>query len=178
MKIVVVGGSSSNVGKTTIACRLLSRLPWDERWAAMKVSVTKQACETRVRLYQRDEEDNRHKDTGRLLDAGAACVVWVTVWRPRVRSGLAAGLQTVRSLDVDGVVIESTSAGIELSRIDTSWFVAGRLPWKPWAYRHLQRADHVLQCDAPTETTGGTARTAVPPVVTENDGMAVRIATR
>ncbi len=144
MRIVVVGGSSTNVGKTTLACQLLQSVPSDEAWAAMKVSVHGRECPTRVAVCSGRDDDERHTDTQRLLDAGARFVVWVTVWRPHVRQGLAAGLRALRRLPVQGVVIESTSAGIELRRIAASWFVAGTQPWKPWAWRHLVRADAVV----------------------------------
>ena len=141
---MVVGGSSSKIGKTTLACCLLRRTPQGERWCAMKVSVCEGERPTRLRVCLPGYEDTRHADSGRLLAAGACAVIWVTVWRPCVRSALAAGLRAVRAQAPDGVVIESTSAGIELQHIDESWFVAGRQPWKPWAVRHLRRANHVV----------------------------------
>jgi molybdopterin-guanine dinucleotide biosynthesis protein len=144
VRIVVVGGSSSNVGKTTLAYRLLRTTPRGERWCALKVSVYEGDRPTTILVRQPGDGDPRHADSGRLLAAGACTVVWVTVWRSRVRSGLAAGLRAVRACAPDGVVIESTSAGIELRHIHESWFVAGRQPWKPWAVRHLRRADHVI----------------------------------
>jgi hypothetical protein len=79
-----------------------------------------------------------------LLEAGACCVVWVTVNRARVRNGLALGLAAARQRKPATIVFESTSAGIELRRIDDSWFVAGEGQSKPWARRHQLRADHVL----------------------------------
>jgi hypothetical protein len=68
----------------------------------------------------------------------------VTVSRPQIRLGLAAGLRAMRALCPDVGVIESTSAGIQLRRIDQSWFIAGEGEWKPWAHRHRDRADRVL----------------------------------
>ena len=144
MKVVVVGGSASNVGKTTLAARLIRQSAAAAPTVALKVSVRETRCETRVLvLGPGDEAEHRH-DTGRLLAAGAACVVWVTVSRHAVRSGLALGLAAVRRLGPATVVVESTSAGIELQRITDSWFVAGEGEWKPWADRHRVRADHVV----------------------------------
>jgi hypothetical protein len=57
---------------------------------------------------------------------------------------LAAGLWSARQERCSTLVIESTSAGIELKRIEESWFVAGSGAWKPWAFRHRDRADHVV----------------------------------
>jgi hypothetical protein len=57
---------------------------------------------------------------------------------------LALGLSAARVLRPATLVIESTSAGIQLRRISDSWFVAGDGDWKPWADLHRQRADHVI----------------------------------
>jgi hypothetical protein len=145
VRIIVVGGSASRVGKTALACALVRR----ERQpcTAMKVSVTERDVATRVSI-ERAVANERHGDTGRLLDAGASAVVWVTVSRRRVREGLAAGLLRARALRAQVVVIESTSAGIHLRRCESSWFVAGSGPWKPWAAEHRDRATHVVMSSA------------------------------
>ncbi len=144
MKIVVVGGSASNVGKTTLAAQLIRQHAARAPTVAVKVSVREKPCETTVLTLRPGEEVEHRRDTGKLLDAGAQCVVWVTVFRPSVRSGLARGLAMARRLRPSTVVVESTSAGIELHHINDSWFVAGEGDWKPWADRHRQRADHVV----------------------------------
>jgi hypothetical protein len=143
VRIVVVGGSASNVGKTTLAVHLLRAEPAAAK-VALKVSVREKPCDLRVLvLTAGDAAEHRH-DTDRLLAAGATHVVWVTVTRPSVRAGLAAGLRAVRALRPEVVVIESTSAGIEMRGAVDSWFVAGDGPWKPWAERHRVRAHHTL----------------------------------
>jgi hypothetical protein len=144
MTVVVVGGSASNVGKTTLAARLIGRHAARGRTVAVKVSVREQTCETTVLTLRPGDDAEHRRDTGKLLAAGAACVVWVTVSRGAVRAGLARGLAAARRLRPDSVVFESTSAGIELRRIDDSWFVAGPGEWKPWADEHRRRADHVV----------------------------------
>ncbi len=147
MKIVVVGGSASNVGKTTLAARLVREHAANAPTVAMKVSVREKPCETTLITLRPGEEVDHRRDSGTLLDAGARCVVWVTVQRPAVRTGLARGLAAARRLRPATIVVESTSAGIELRRIDDSWFVAGEGEWKPWADRHRRRADHVVHSD-------------------------------
>jgi molybdopterin-guanine dinucleotide biosynthesis protein len=147
MEIVVVGGSASNVGKTTLAARLIRQHAAHAPTVALKVSVREKPCETRVLTFRPGEEAEHRRDTGKLLDAGARCVVWVTVHRAAVRSGLALGMAAARRLRPSTVVVESTSAGIELRRIDDSWFVAGEGEWKPWADRHRRRADHVVRSE-------------------------------
>jgi molybdopterin-guanine dinucleotide biosynthesis protein len=148
VKIVVVGGSASHVGKTTLAALIIrSHAAAHIATIALKVSVREAPCETSVLTLCSGDETQHRKDTGRLLDAGADRVVWVTVNRAAVRLGLALGLAAVRRHKPATVVIESTSAGIELRRIDDSWFVAGAGEWKPWAHRHRLRADHVVRSE-------------------------------
>jgi predicted amidohydrolase len=145
VRIIIVGGSASRVGKTALACALVRR---EQRpCTAMKVSVTERDVVTRISV-ERGAENERHGDTGRLLDAGANAVVWVTVSRRRVRDGLAAGLLRARALRPQVVVVESTSAGIHLRRFESSWFVAGSGPWKPWAGEHRDRATYVVTSSA------------------------------
>jgi len=146
VRIVVVGGSASNVGKTALAAHLLLGEPAAAK-VAMKVSVRERACELRVVVLTAGTSVEHRQDCERLLAAGATHVVWVTVQRPSVRTGLAAGLRRVRALRPQVVVIESTSAGIELTRPDDSWFVAGAGEWKPWADRHRVRAHRVVTTD-------------------------------
>jgi hypothetical protein len=143
VRIVVVGGSASNVGKTALAAYLLEREPAPDK-VAMKVSVREKPCALSVSVLTPSDPAGHRHDTDRLLATGATHVVWVTVHRPDVREGLAAGLRRVRTLRPQVVVIESTSAGIEMRRIGDSWFVAGEGDWKPWADRHRARADHVV----------------------------------
>ncbi len=147
MNVVVVGGSASNVGKTTLAARLVREHAARTPTVALKVSVREKPCEIRIVTLRPGDEVEHRRDSGTLLAAGAMCVVWVTVHRPEVRKGLAAGLAAARSMRPSTVVVESTSAGIELRRIDDSWFVAGEGEWKPWADRHQKRADHVVMSD-------------------------------
>jgi molybdopterin-guanine dinucleotide biosynthesis protein len=164
VRIVVVGGSASNVGKTMLAEHLLKRGRAASK-VAMKVSVRERPCDLRVLVLTPDTAAEHRHDTDRLLAAGASHVVWVTVHRPQVRAGLAAGLRGVRALRPDVVVIESTSAGIELRGEFESWFVAGDGAWKPWAERHRERADHVLTT-AEVERLAGVTFVARAPRVT------------
>ncbi len=147
MRIVVVGGSASNVGKTTLAAHLVRRHAAEAPTVAVKVSVREKPCETTVLVLHPGDEVEHRRDTGTLLAAGAQCVVWVTVQRPAVRAGLARGLAAARRLRPATIVMESTSAGIELRRIAASWFVAGVGEWKPWAELHRRRADYVVTSD-------------------------------
>jgi len=116
--ILAVSGFSSNVGKTTLVCELLRRLPG---WEAIKVTRghyrscgrdPKACC---VSNLLRDEPVVRSgreanyeagKDTGRFWDAGASNVHWVIVTDDQVQSGIE---QAVQLITAPGVIIEGNS---------------------------------------------------------------------
>src|SRR5687767_2256357 len=119
MRIVTVSGTCSEVGKTTLVCELLTRLPG---WAAIKVTRGHyRSCgrdpdtccvsgllgdEPRV-FSDRADTDVTAKDTGRYWAAGAADVRWVVVARGQEAKGIALAL--VELGDHPGVVIEGNS---------------------------------------------------------------------
>lgn len=116
--IVAVSGFSSNVGKTTLVCELLSRLP---EWEAIKLSrghyrscgkdplaccVSDLLRDEAVVRSGREANYERGKDTGRFWDAGAANVHWVIVKDDQVEQGIAEALSRVSA---PGVIIEGNS---------------------------------------------------------------------
>ena|SRR5687767_2499687 len=116
MRIVTVSGTCSEVGKTTLVCELLARLPG---WAAIKVTRGHyRSCgrdpdtccvsgllgdEPRV-FSDRADTDVEAKDTGRYWAAGAADVRWVVVARGQEAEGIARALAELG--DHPGVVVE------------------------------------------------------------------------
>ncbi len=116
MRIVTVSGTCSEVGKTTLVCELLARLPG---WAAIKVTRGHyRSCgrdpdtccvsgllgdEPRV-FSDRADTDVAAKDTGRYWASGAADVRWVVVARGQEAEGIARALAELR--DYPGIVIE------------------------------------------------------------------------
>lgn len=120
MRIICVAGSSSGVGKTTVACIMLRRLPG---WAALKVTRSHRrgpcphqrgcnVCATLERPYRllemTPENDLPDKDTWRLRQAGASRVFWLIARPEAVARGLKKALQRLKV--VPGVVIEGNSA--------------------------------------------------------------------
>src|SRR5215208_2657476 len=116
--VVAVSGFSSNVGKTTLVCELLRRLPG---WEAIKLtrghyrSCGRDPVGCCVSDLIRDEPVIRSgreanyqlgKDTGLFWDAGASNVHWVIVNDEQVERGIKAALDRV---EADGVVIEGNS---------------------------------------------------------------------
>ncbi|NOT60468.1 MAG: hypothetical protein HOP19_09615 [Acidobacteria bacterium] len=121
LKIIVVAGTSSNSGKTTLVCELLRHLTADEPWEAIKLSrghyrscgKDPQACcvsgllgEHAVIRSGRAETYTCGKDTGRFWDAGASNVHWVIASDEQVDDGIRGALARVATR---GVIIEGTS---------------------------------------------------------------------
>jgi molybdopterin-guanine dinucleotide biosynthesis protein len=165
-EIIAISGFSSNVGKTTLVCELLRRLPG---WEAIKLtrghyrSCGRDPAGCCVSDLLRDEPVIRSgreanyetgKDTGRFWDAGASNVHWVIVNDDQVERGIKEALTRVRA---PGVVIEGNSL---LDHVNPDLAVmcsraeGGKV--KPSGRRALAKAD-VLYLSS-LETDSDTAR--------------------
>ncbi len=148
---IVVGGFSSEVGKTTLMCELL---PAFAGWEAIKLSRghyrscgrDPQTCcvghllrDEPVILSGRDQNYSAGKDTGRFWDAGAANVHWVIATDEQVEEGIRLAVERVRGR---GVLIEGNSP---IGFIDADFAVmvaraeGGKV--KPTARRALPNVD-------------------------------------
>lgn len=159
-KIIIIAGTSSNSGKTTLLGDLLRELSHDEAWEAVKLTrghyrscgKDPQACcvsdllgaQPTVRSG-RAETYVFGKDTGRYWDAGATNVHWVIATDNQVEQGINQALARVAT---GRVLIEGTSL---LKFIKPSWavLVAGDDKIKPSARRALleRRIDAVYLND-------------------------------
>ena len=116
--VVAVSGFSSNVGKTTLVCELIRRLPG---WEAIKLTRghyrscgrdPKGCCVSDlirpdpVIRSGRAANYEAGKDTGHFWDAGAANVHWVIVKDDQVERGIK---EAVSRVEAEGVVIEGNS---------------------------------------------------------------------
>jgi molybdopterin-guanine dinucleotide biosynthesis protein len=116
--VIAVSGFSSNVGKTTLVCELLRRLPG---WEAIKLTrghyrscgrdpkgccVSDLIRDDPVIRSGRGANYESGKDTGRFWDAGAANVHWVIVKDEQVERGIKEALARVHAA---GVIIEGNS---------------------------------------------------------------------
>ena len=155
MAIVVVGGHTRNIGKTSIVAGLISALP-EMHWTAFKVTQFGHGmcsangepcdCETAEHTVAVSEErvgGDSTTDSGRYLTAGAVRSFWV-----RTRSGdLADAMPRIRReiAQAENVVIESNSIlrflrpDIYLSVLDPE-----TEDFKESAKYFLDRADAVL----------------------------------
>ncbi len=118
VKIIVVSGEKSGIGKTYMAERLLNIL---SRWSALKVTVSKKgSCphgkncgiclEIKKPFYiikDRKIINQAGKDTARLKSSGAKQVIWLKARPEGLREGLRKALSAFS--DCQGVVIEGTS---------------------------------------------------------------------
>src|SRR5258708_5974024 len=155
MAIVVVGGHTRNIGKTSVVAGLIAALP-DRHWTAFKVTQFGHGmcsangepcdCETAEHTVAVSEEragGDSTTDSGRYLAAGAVRSFWV-----RTRTGdLADAMPRIRReiAQAENVVIESNSIlrflrpGLYLSVLDPE-----TEDFKESAKYFLDRADAVL----------------------------------
>lgn len=121
-KIIVIAGTSSNSGKTTLLCELLRLLSQTSAWEAIKLtrghyrSCGKDphtCCVSFLLGYQPTVRSGRAatyaagKDTGRYWDAGAVNVHWVIATDSQVEAGIHEAMSRV---EAPNVLIEGTSA--------------------------------------------------------------------
>jgi molybdopterin-guanine dinucleotide biosynthesis protein len=149
--LVVVGGHTRNIGKTTLATQILAAFP-GQAWTAMKItqyghgvcSANGEPCDcaTADHTLAISEERNRESgtDTSRMLVAGARRVLWVRTQQgelstamPRIRQEIAA---------TGNVLVESNSI-LRFMRPQLYMAVLDPLiaDFKASAMRYLDRAD-------------------------------------
>ena len=163
MALVVIGGHSRSVGKTSVVAGLIAALP-EFQWTAAKItqyghgvcSANGEACDcaTGDHSWAMSEERDRsgESDTSRFLVAGAAKVYWV-----RTEQGkLAEAMPTLRRRleEARNVILESNSV-LKFVRPDLYLTVLdpATVDFKNSAREFLDRADAVILHDS----SGGAA---------------------
>jgi hypothetical protein len=164
MSIVVVGGHSRSVGKTSLVAGLISAIP-ERPWTAIKITQFGHGicanhggecgCSSGVlHEFAIDEERNRDgdSDTSRFLKAGAQRVLWV-----RTRQGfLALAMPDLRNelARATDVIIESNSV---MQYIKPDLYLVVLDPanpdFKPSARHYLDRASAVILHDSDSSPT-------------------------
>lgn len=154
MAIVVVGGHTRNIGKTSVVAGLIAALP-ERRWTAIKVTQFGHGvcsangepcdCETADHTLAISEERDRQSgtDSSRYLAAGAARSFWV-----RTRQGqLSEAMPRVRALlaESENVIVESNSV-LRFLQPDVSLSVLDPAvkDFKASALRYLDRVDALI----------------------------------
>ncbi len=154
MSLIVIGGHSRDVGKTSVVAGLISALP-EFNWTAVKItqyghgvcSANGEPCDcaTGDHSWAITEERNRSgdSDTSRFLVAGATQVFWVRTEQGR----LAEAMPTLRQRlqNARNVIIESNSI-LKFLRPDLYITVLdpSTADFKNSAREFLDRADAVI----------------------------------
>jgi hypothetical protein len=157
--LVVVGGHSRNIGKTSVVAGLIRRLR-DRRWVALKITQyghsvcehhaggTLCGCEPESGepFALSEEYEANQTDTGRFLAAGAERSFWL-----RAPSGeLPRAARMVRKILQQGenVIVESNSV-VELVQPDVFLMLLDFSceDFKPSSLRFMDRADAFLVVD-------------------------------
>ena len=157
MALVVIGGHSRNIGKTSVVCRLISALP-EYQWTAIKVtqfghgicSANGEPCDCATDDHTIAISEERRSDTGtdssRYLAAGAMRSIWV-----RTRQGqLADAMSRVRTEIARGNTVVESNSVLRFVRPDLYLAVLNPeiADFKPSAVRYLDRADALLVSSA------------------------------
>src|SRR6478609_4712845 len=162
MALVVIGGHSRNVGKTSVTAGIIAALP-EFNWTALKITQFGHGicsadgkpcdCDTgddHFRAISEERDRSGETDTSRFLVAGAVRSLWV-----RTRQGrLAEAMPTLRQR-LEGkrnVIIESNSV-LKFLRPDLYLTVLdpSTEDFKTSAREFLDRADAVILHEAPAD---------------------------
>lgn len=161
MALVVIGGHSRSVGKTSVVAGLIAAMP-ERRWTAVKItqfghgvcSASSELCDcaTADDSWAIIEERDRsgESDTSRFLVSGAERSLWV-----RTRQGnLAEAMPSLRKqiAGAANVIVESNSV-MKFLRPDLYMTVLdfGTADFKPTAREFLDLASAVILHDAPPD---------------------------
>jgi hypothetical protein len=154
MAIVVIGGHSRSVGKTSVVAGLIAALP-EHHWTALKITQYGHAvcslngeschCATDDHSWAISEEKDRSgdSDTSRFLIAGAVRALWVRTEQGR----LAEAVPTIRRrlAESENAILESNSI-LKFVRPDLYLTVLdpATADFKRTAQEFLDRADAVI----------------------------------
>lgn len=154
MSLIVVGGHSRSVGKTSVVAGLIAALP-EFAWTAVKITQYGHGicsangapcdCATSDHSWAISEEHDRSgkSDTSRFLVAGAARALWVRTEQGR----LAEAMPTLRQrLEGAGNVIVESNSVLKFLRPDLYLTVLdpSTADFKNSAREFLDRADAVI----------------------------------
>lgn len=154
MAVVVIGGHSRNVGKTSVVAGLISALP-EYGWTAVKITQYGHGvcsangapcdCATTDHAWAISEEKNRsgESDTSRFLAAGANRALWVRTEQGRLAEAMSSFRERIQNSH--NVIIESNSV-MKFLRPDVYLTVLDPQTedFKKSAKEFLDRADAVI----------------------------------
>jgi hypothetical protein len=152
MAIVVVGGHSRNIGKTSVVCALIAAMP-ERHWTAIKITHCKhhgmdsEPCDCELAgqniAISEEHDSEAATDSSRYLGAGAMRSFWVRTQpgklveaMPRIRAEIAHADNVIFE---SNRVLEFIEPDVYLSLLDPK--VAD---FKGSALQYLSRADAIL----------------------------------
>ena len=153
MKLVVIGGHSRNIGKTSVAAAVIAAAP-ELGWTALKITLfghnicarDGHPCDCAVNnpehpfAITREENRRGRSDTARFLAAGAAEAYWVRAPQDRLSEAMPAIRETIAGKPY--VVMESNSV---LRYLEPDLYLVvldyNKADFKPSARANLARAD-------------------------------------
>lgn len=154
MAVVVVGGQTRNIGKTSVVAGLIARLP-EFHWTAFKITqyghgfctADGKPCQCQTAdscvSVSAERETESGTDTARFLEAGAARSIWVRTRigmlgdaLPRIQQEIARSENAILE---SNSILEFLKPDLYLTVLDPS--VAD---FKDSARRFLERADALL----------------------------------
>jgi hypothetical protein len=170
MAVVVIGGHSRSVGKTSVVAGLIAALP-EYHWTALKItqyghgvcSLNGESCHCATDDHSwaisEEKDHSGDSDTSRFLVAGAVRALWVRTEQGR----LAEAVPTIRRrlAESENVILESNSI-LKFVRPDLYLTVLdpATADFKRSAQEFLDQADAVI-LHAPMKATDQAAWTGI-----------------
>jgi hypothetical protein len=148
MAVIVIGGHSRKVGKTSVAAGIIASLP-EYRWNAFKITQHGHGLESTDAIetagWEISEETDRAggSDTSRFLAAGAERAFWVRTEPNHLAEAMP--MVQYRLAEAKNAIVESNSV-LHYLKPDLYLVVIdpGVADFKPSAQEFLDRADAVI----------------------------------
>ena len=170
MAVVVVGGHTRNIGKTSVVAGLIAALP-ECQWTAIKItqyghgvcSANGEPCDCATADHSLAVSEERVGDSGtdssRYLAAGAARSFWVRTQQGELHEAMPRVRKLIES--ATNTIIESNSV-LRFLRPDMALSVLDPSveDFKPSALRYLDRVDALVM---PSASAGGAVWRGVSP---------------
>jgi hypothetical protein len=155
--LVVVGGQSRHVGKTSVVAGLISAMP-ERGWTAAKITQDPHGAfavadaDVSASILIHEERDRAgESDSSRYLAAGAQSAFWVRIRHDRIAQAMPSLLQHLKM--PENLILESNRA-LEFLNPQVSLMVVdyGSLEVKPSAQDLLHRVHAIVKREAARET--------------------------
>ena len=104
-RFILIAGTARNVGKTTLACRLIKRMSEKETVIALKFTTIKKGQESLHKeheipksyiIYEENNSETR-KDTSRMKKSGASKSYWIIAQENYVQEAITTFLNKINS---------------------------------------------------------------------------------